>query len=231
MQRLQSYGVLPSFAFESFDTCEACLIGKMTKTPFTGHPERVGELLEIIHSDVCGPRSTAARGGYFYFITFTDDLSRYGYIYLMKHKSKTFEKFKEFQNEVENHRNKRIKFLWSDHGGEYLSHEFGQHLSDRGIISQLTPPRTPQRNGVSERRNQTLLDMVRSMMSLTDLLIYFWGHALETAAHTLNRAPSKSVETTPYELWHEKKPSLSHLKIWACETYVNIYNQANLIPD
>jgi transposase InsO family protein len=144
MKRLQSNGVLPSFDFESFDTCEACLMGKMTKTPFTGHPERAGELLEIIHSDVCGPMNTAAGGGYFYFVTFTDDLSRYGYIYLMKHKSETFEKFKEFQNEVENHRNKRFTFLLSDHGGEYLSHEFSQHLSDHGIISQLTPPKTPQ---------------------------------------------------------------------------------------
>jgi transposase InsO family protein len=88
--------------------------------------------------------STAAWGGYFYFVTFTDDLSRYGYIYLMKHKSETFEKFKEFQNEVENHHNKKVKFLRSDRGGGYLSHEFSQHLSDPGIVSQLTPPGTPQ---------------------------------------------------------------------------------------
>src|SRR3954464_4692788 len=62
------------------------------------------------------------------FLTFTDDLSRYGYIYLMKHKSETFEKFKEFQNEVENHRNRKIKFLRSGHGGEYLSYDFLTHL-------------------------------------------------------------------------------------------------------
>jgi len=230
MKRLHKDGVLPPFDFESFDTCEACLMGKMTKTPFTGHPERASELLEIIHSDVCGPMSTVARGGYFYFVTLTDDLSRYGYIYLMKHKSETFEKFKEFQNEVENHRNKKIKFLRSDRGGEYLSHEFGQHLSDRGIVSQHTPPGTPQRNGVSEQRNRTLLDMVRSMMSLTNLPISFWGHALETAAHTLNRAPSKLVETTPYELWNGKKPGLSHLRIWGCEVYVKHLQPTKLEP-
>ena len=96
MQRLHKDGVSPSFDFESFDTREACLMGKMTKTPFTGHPKWTGELLEIIHSDVCGPMITTARKGYFYFVTFTDDLSSYGYIYLMKHKSETFEKFKEF---------------------------------------------------------------------------------------------------------------------------------------
>ena len=73
---------------------------------------------------------------------------------------------------------------------------------------------------VSERRNHTLLDMVRSMMSLTNLPLLFWGYALETTAFTLNRAPSKSVEMTPYELWFSKKPKLSFLKIWGYDTYV-----------
>ena len=73
---------------------------------------------------------------------------------------------------------------------------------------KLTPPGTPQHNGVSEHRNHTLLDKVRSMMSLTDLPLSFWDYALEIAAFTLNRAPSKSVEMTPYELWFGKKPKL-----------------------
>ena len=82
------------------------------------------------------------------------------------------------------------------------------------------PPRTPQYNGVSEHHNRTLLDIVQSMMSLTDLPLSFWGYAVETAAFTLNRAPSKSVETTPCELWFGKKPKLSFLKIWGCDAYV-----------
>ena len=89
--------------------------------------ERATYLLEIIHTDVCGPMSVDARGGYRYFLTFTHDLSRYGYIYLMKHKSEIFEKFKEFQSDVENHRNKKIKFLRSDHRGKCLSYDFGLH--------------------------------------------------------------------------------------------------------
>ena len=144
-------------------------MGKMTKTPFSGTMERATDLLGIIHTDVCGSMSVEARGGYHYFLTFTDDLSRYGYIYLMQHKSEIFEKFKEFQSEVENHRDKKIKFLRSDHGGEYLSYEFGLHLKQCGIVSQLTPPGTPQHNGVSEHHNRTLLDIVQSMMFLTDL--------------------------------------------------------------
>ena len=78
--------------------------------------ERATDLLEIIHTDVCGPMNIEARDKYHYFLTFTDDLSRYEYIYLMKHKSETFEKFKEFQSEVENHLKKKIKFLRSDRG-------------------------------------------------------------------------------------------------------------------
>jgi hypothetical protein len=156
MKKLHQDGLLQSLNFESFDTCEACLIGKMAITPFSGFVERASALLEIIHSDVCGPMSVLARGGFHYFVTFTDDLSHYGYIYLMRQKSETFEKFKEFQNEVENHHNKKIKFLRSDRGGEYLSYEFGEHLRECGIVPQLMPPSTPQRNGVSKRRNRTI---------------------------------------------------------------------------
>ena len=74
------------------------------------------------------------------------------------------------------------------------------------------PHGTPQHNGVSEHHNRTLLDIVQSMMSLTDLPLLFWGYALETTAFTLKRAPSKSVETTQSELWFGKKPKLSFLK-------------------
>jgi len=150
-------------------------MGKMTKMPFTGFPERASDLLELIHTDVYGPMSSIARGGFQYFITFTDDLSRYGYVYFMKHKSETFEKLKEFQSEVENQCGKKIKVLRSDRGGEYLSHEFSNHLKSCGIIPQLMPFGTPQRNGVSERCNRNLLDMVRSMMSQSDLPLSFWG--------------------------------------------------------
>ena len=92
-----------------------------------------------------------------------------------------------------------------------MSHEFGDHLKQCGIVPQLTPPETPQWNGVSERWNRTLLDMVRSMMSQSDLPLQFWGYALETAAFTLNRVPSKAVEKTPYEIWTGKCLGLSFL--------------------
>jgi transposase InsO family protein len=133
--------------------CETCLLGKMTTTYFTSQSERTSDLLGLVHTDVCGPMSSMARCGFQYFITFTNDFSRYGFIYLMRHKSESFEKFKEFHNEVLNQLCKIIKFLRSDHGGEYLSLEFSDHLKQYGIVPQLTLLGTPQWNGMSERRN------------------------------------------------------------------------------
>nr|GEY36218.1 retrovirus-related Pol polyprotein from transposon TNT 1-94 [Tanacetum cinerariifolium] len=89
-----------------------------------------------------------------------------------------------------------------------------------GIIFQLTPPYTPQHNGVPERRNQTLLDMVRSMMNLITLPKSFWKYALETAARILNIVPTKKVDRTPYKIWHKKAPKFSYLRVWGCEALV-----------
>ena len=136
MKKLHKDGFSESLGYESFDACEQCLMGKMTKTLFYETMERATDLLEIIHTDVCGPMNVEARGGYRYFLTFTDDFSRYGYIYLMKHKSETFQKFKEFQSEVENHHNKNKSFYDMIAEVKYLSYEFGLQLKQCGIISQ-----------------------------------------------------------------------------------------------
>ena len=230
VKKLIKNGTISPFDYESFGTCESCLIGKMTRISFKGIGMRAADLLGLIHTDVCGPMSITARDGYRYFITFTDDLSRYGYVYLMKHKSESFEKFKEFQNKVENQLDRKIKALRSDRGGEYLSDEFDRHLKGCGIVSQLTPPGTPQLNGVSERRNRTLLDMVRSMMSHTIVPDSLWGFALNSAALILNRSPTKATDKTPYEIWKGKVPDLSFIRVWGCEAYVKWRHEDKLGP-
>ena len=100
--KLERLGILTNLEFASNLTCEACLQGKMTRSPFVGQMVRANDILEIIHSNVYGPFSEMARGGFYYFITFIDDLSRYGHLFLMKNKSESFEKFKEFKAKVEN---------------------------------------------------------------------------------------------------------------------------------
>ena len=94
--------------------------------------------------------------------------------------------------------------------------EFRQFLEDHGITSQLVAPGQPQQNGVAERRNRTLLEMVRSMMSYAS----FWGYALKIAQYLLNLVPFKAISTTPKELWTGRKPSLGHVRIWGSPAHV-----------
>ncbi|KAJ9544433.1 hypothetical protein OSB04_024140 [Centaurea solstitialis] len=190
IEQLQKIGLLGSFDFRPFNNYESCLSSKMTKQPFNKDNERASELLGIIHTDVCGPLSHEARGGYRYFITFTDDFNRYGYVYLIS--LKLLRNSKSFNMKYIINLTKRV-----NRGGEYLSQEFDNHLMECGIVSQLTPPYTPQMNGVSERRNRTLLDMVRSMICRSTLPVSFWGHVLEIAAHILNRVVGCKIGLYP----------------------------------
>ena len=118
----------------------------------------------------------------------------------MHHKSDSFEKFKEYRTEVEKQLGKPIKSIQSNRDVEYLSNEFIDHHVQNEILSQLSAPRTSQQNSVAKRRNRTLLDMTKSMMGYSELPVFLWGYALETAVYILNHVPSKSVPKTPREL-------------------------------
>nr|GEW42312.1 retrotransposon protein, putative, Ty1-copia subclass [Tanacetum cinerariifolium] len=213
IKKLQHHGLLDSTDLRDFEKCVSYMSGKMARKPYTHQVERAKDLLGLIHTDVCGSFKIMSRQGAGYFVTFTEEFSRYGYVYLLKHKHEVFETFKVFQKEVENQLGKTIKSLRSDRGGEYISQKFLDHLKDHGIITHRTPLYTPQHNGVSERINRTLLDMVRSMMSQTTLPKSFWDYALETTARILNTDPTKKVEKTPYEVWHGQATKLSYIKV------------------
>ena len=141
--------------------------------------------------------------------------------------------FKSFKAEVENQLGKKIKAVRSDRGGEYYGRydgsgeqrpgPFAKFLEECGIVPQYTMPGTPSMNGVSERRNRTLKDMVRSMISHSTLPESLWGEALKTAAYILNRVPTKATAKTPYELWTGRKPALGHFHIWGCPAEARPY--------
>ncbi|KAL0401831.1 UNVERIFIED_CONTAM: hypothetical protein Slati_4213000 [Sesamum latifolium] len=115
----------------------------MIKKLFIGQSTLDNGQLDLTHTDVDGSLNTQARGRYSYFITFTDDHSRYCHVYLMRYKSEAFGRFKEYRLEVENQIDQKIKALWSDRGGEYLNGEFVDYLKDNRILSQWTPSGTP----------------------------------------------------------------------------------------
>ena len=162
LRRLINLDHIPAFEIDSKHKCETCVEAKQTRSSFQTI-ERNTEPLELIHSDVCDLKFVQTRGGNKYFITFIDDSTKYCYVYLLKSKDEAIEKFVLYKQEVENQLNKKIKMVRSDRGGEYVE-PFGEFCSQHGIIHEVTPPYSPQSNGVAERKNRTLKDMINAML-------------------------------------------------------------------
>jgi len=141
--------------------------------------------------------------------------------------------FKSFKVEIELQLGKKIKVIKSERGDEYYRRydglgeqrpgPFALFLKECEIVPQYTMPDKPSMNSVAKRRNQTLKDMVRSMISHSTLPESLWGEALKTAVYILNRVPSKAVNKTSYELWTNKRLNLKHLHIWGCPAEARPY--------
>ena len=230
MKKLVNDVVLNTLEFADFETCVNYIKGKQTNKSKRGE-KRSTNLLEIIHTDICCPNMDADDPKY--SITFIDDYSRYVYLYLLHFKDEVLCAFKVFKAEIENQCGKQIKIVRSDRGKEYYGKytengqapgAFAKFLQENEIVAQYTMSGSPDHNGVTERRNQTLMDMIRSMMSNTKLPQYLWSEALKTAVYILNRVPTKAVPKTPFELFKGWKPSLRHIHVWGCSSDVRIYN-------
>ena len=204
--------------------CVSCLKGKQNRLPFPKTAEhRARNVLDLVHSDLCGPIETTSLGGARYFLTFTDDYSRKSFVYFLKTKDEALQKFEDFKVLVENQTSRSIKILRSDNGGEYISNKFHSFLKRHGIQHQLTVPRTPEQNGVSERLNKTLVEKARTMLIDAELSKDLWAEAVNTANYLKNRSPTKAVRNmTPEEAWSGTKPDLSHLRIFGCKALVHV---------
>lgn len=203
--------------------CEICMEGKQARDKLTGERKKCEEILDTIHTDICGPMAVEGLMGERYFATFIDERSGRIAISLLKHKSAVFERFKEYQAKVERETGKRIRNLRSDGGGEYTGHSFQNYLAEKGITHRMTPPYTPEHNGVAERANRTIMEMVRCMLFDARLGQEFWGYAALTSVHIINRLPSSAHnDKTPFEIWFGVQPSISHLRVFGCTTYRHI---------
>ena len=205
--------------------CEACVQGKCCQKPhYSLKSIKSKEKLQLVHTDICGPMQTQSLGGSRYFITFTDDYSRYCSTYFLKSKSEALEKFKEFKVSVETESGMKIKAMRADRGGEYLSDEFKSFLKKCGIRSEFTAAYSPQQNGVSERLNRTLVEAARSMLSHAGLGNIYWAEAVATATYLHNRMVSTALKIgeTPYLLWYGEKPNLKHIRVFGCVVYTHI---------
>ncbi|PNX86713.1 copia-type polyprotein, partial [Trifolium pratense] len=209
---------------DSAELCPDCVISKHHRDSIPKTTSwRASNKLELIHSDICGPINPSSNGGCKYFITFTDDFSRKTWTYPLKDNSSAFEVFRKFKALVEKESNHQIKCLRTDRGGEFTSSQFNDFCSEHGIKRQLTAAYTPQQNGVSEIKNRTLKNMVRSMMSGMNVPKRFWPEAVVWATHVINRSPTLSVkDRTLEEAWSEMKPSVAHFKVFGCIAYAHV---------
>ena len=136
--------------------------------------------------------------------------------------SKALDYFKIYKTEVENQLERKIKRLRSDRGGEYFPKIFDEFYEEHDIIHERTPPYSLESNGIAERKNRTLTDLVNAMLDTGGLSKAWWGEALLTVSHVLNRVPNRNKEQSPYEIWMGRKSSLSYLRTWGCLAKVNI---------
>ena len=171
---------------------------------------------------MCDSSRPSTRAGNKYFVTFIDDCSRYFYVYLIKTKDEVFNKFKTYKTEVENQLERKVKKLRSDRGGEYTLNDLRTFSEEHGLIREVTPPYSPQSNGIAEIKNRTLMDMVNSMFISYGLPENLWGEAILSACFMLNRIIVKENEKTLYEIWKKRVPNLGIMKVWGCLAKVAI---------
>jgi transposase InsO family protein len=211
-------------------SCESCIIGKSHRAtmPRKAAAQRTTRCLQLVHSDVCGPvRCPAFADESRYLVTFVDDFSRYVVVYAMKTRDEVLGHFKTYRAWAEKATGQTITTLRTDGGGEYISGAFNTYLRREGIQRQITPPHTPEHNGVAERLNLIIFGAVRSMLHRARLPSSFWAEAAFNAVYVRNRCPTRAVKgKTPYEVWTGHKPSIEHLRVFGCLAYVHVDDAA-----
>lgn len=205
--------------------CTACIKGKQHRTPVNrpSKGSRVGDILHLVHSDLCGPMATQSMSHAKYMMTIIDDHSRYTTVYFLKHKSEAADKLKQFIAMCKTRLNKSVVRIRSDNGGEYTSDALSEELKKLGIEHQFVPPYAHEFSGVAERMNRTIMDMVRSMLFDANLPPTFWEEAANTAVYIRNRAPNSTLNNvTPHEVWTGQPADLSHLRVFGCRAWVHV---------
>jgi transposase InsO family protein len=155
---------LPEIQIQHKGVCKCCALGNNVKGFLSSSDNRSKEILDLIHSDVCGPMIVASLNGYLYYVLFIDDHSRKTWIYFLKNKDGVLAKFQEFKAHVENQTGRKIRVLRSDNGGEYTSKEFSSFCIEAGIKREFIVPYNPQQNGVAERKNRTIIEATKAMI-------------------------------------------------------------------
>ena len=208
----------------SSKVCTDCMMGKQHRNAIPKRSLwRASQRLQLVHADICGPIKPVSNSKKRYLISFIDDYSRKVWIYFLTEKSEAFTTFKNYKNLVEKETGAFICCLRTDRGGEFTSLEFNAFCKTNGISRQLTAAYTPQQNGVAERKNRTIMNMVRSMLSEKQVPKNFWPEAVNWTTHVLNRSPTLAVKgVTLEEAWSGVKPNVDYFRVFGCIGHVHV---------
>ena len=202
--------------------CEACCLGKQARFPIPCSTRRASACGELIHFDTCGPMSVGSLTGCRYLAVFVDDASGYLFVYPMKTKGDIIDVVPKVLVEVAS-AGHQLRVLQSDNAAEFKSSKMTALLDKYLVKQRFTTPFVAAENGRVERQNRTIVEAARAMLATANLPKMFWAEAAMAAGYIRNRVPLKRLEwKTPYELWHGKKPSVEHLRIWGSVGYVRI---------
>ncbi|KAI3797394.1 hypothetical protein L1987_32650 [Smallanthus sonchifolius] len=205
---------IPDKEFQLDDHCIACLKGKQHKSSHRPKTLNSNDIpLQLLHMDLFGPTNVMSMGKKSYCLVITDDYTRFSWVYFLRTKDETTEILKSFNLRVENQSNQKVKTIRCDQGTEFKNQTLNCFCENKGIQRQYCAPRTPQQNGVAERRNRTLIESARSMLADSKLPLTFWAEAVSTTCYVQNRVLIvKPLNKTPYELWFNRVPYIGFLK-------------------
>lgn len=224
--------VLPTKANKVELVCDICPRAKQTRKPYKTVRTPATRLLELVHTDLCGPITPPTwDNNCSYFITFRCDYSGFSCVFLLKNKSEAFEAIKNYTAYAENRVEKRVATFRLDNGGEYSSNEFKDWCRLKGIVLQYAPPYSPNLNGESERLNRSIMEKARAMICNAKLNKNFWGFAVQAACHLLNRSPRNGKDKTPFEQWYNRKPNIKHLKVFGARVFAKTNSYLKKLDD
>ncbi|KAJ9557578.1 hypothetical protein OSB04_012192 [Centaurea solstitialis] len=213
---------LPETRLSKDTLCPACEKRKMKRS---SHPSKMDtnskSPLDMIHMDLCGPMRVESLARKKYMLVLVDEFSRFTWLEFLRAKSDAADRIIAFIKRIQVLLGRRVKKLRSNNGTEFRNAKLQSFLEDVGISHNFSAVRTPQQNGVVERKNRTLVEAARSMMAHSGVPQQFWAEAVSTACYTQNRTLIvKRTGKTAYEMVEQRKPSIDYFRVFGCKCYV-----------
>jgi len=222
LSKLQLVKGLPDIDYHSDALCGACQKGKIVKSSFKAKDiVSTFRPLKLLHIDLFGPVNTASLYGSKYGLIIVDDYSRWTWVKFLRSKDCAYDVFSSFCTQIQSKKEMKILKVKSDHGGEFENEPFESFYEKHGIIHEFSSPRTPQQNGVVERKNRTLQEMTRTMIHENNSAKHFWAEAVNTTCYVQNRIYIRPIlEKTTYELFKGRRPNISYFHQFGCICYI-----------